>query len=558
MLSPKPVRSEERQVVSNLGLVEIFDTTLRDGSQLEGISLTVEDKFRIAEQLDLLGVHFIEAGWPGASPKDSEFFERAKTELHLMNSTLVAFGSTRRAEVNVHEDTVSNAVLNADTSAVCLFGKTWDYHVLEALRTTLDEGLAMIADSVSFFVDHGRSVHFDAEHFFDGYKNNKDFTLRALDAAANAGAQYLVLCDTNGGTLPDEVFDIVSDITTRYVSSAASPTVSIHAHDDGACGVANALAAVRAGAREVQGTINGYGERTGNCNLVPVIANLSLKMGYETVERENLSLLSPIASTIAELVNMPLNPQAAYVGSKAFTHKAGVHTSALSRRSDAYEHLEPATVGNKTRYAVSEMAGRTAVEIKAHELGIELDSLAIAEITEKLKSLEYGGYHFEVADASLELLMRQAAGWKQDWFDVDHFDIVVHESAGDVGRFEKSVTLSTTATIALKAKGISYTETAQGNGPVNALDNALRQAIEPLYPQLKNVKLLDYKVRILDSDSATGAITRVLIDMTNGSEVWTTIGVSDNIIEASWQALTDGIIIGLLRDDQKSDIHSDN
>lgn len=527
--------------------VEIFDTTLRDGSQLEGISLTVEDKFRIAEQLDYLGVHFIEAGWPGANPKDSEFFERAKTELNLMNSTLVAFGATRRAGVKAHDDVVSNALLEADTKAVCLFGKTWDYHVEEALRTSLDEGLAMIADSVGFFVENGRSVHFDAEHFFDGYKNNRDFALRALDSAANSGAQYLVLCDTNGGTLPDEVFDIVSDVVHRYGNSENSPVISIHAHDDGACGVANALAAVRAGAREVQGTINGYGERTGNCNLIPVIANLSLKMGYETIDHENLSLLSPVAVAVAELVNMPLNPQAAYVGTKAFTHKAGVHTSALARRSDAYEHLEPSVVGNKTRFAVSEMAGRTAVEIKAHELGLELDAIAIADIVDKLKALEYAGYHFEVADASLELLMRQAAGWKQEWFQVQSYEIVVNEQDGKVGQFEKSDSMSTTATIVISVKGKTYTETAQGNGPVNALDKALRQAIESLYPQLKKIQLLDYKVRILDSDKATGAITRVLIDTTNGLETWTTIGVSDNIIEASWQALSDSILIGLLR-----------
>lgn len=536
----------------NSHLVEIFDTTLRDGSQLEGISLTVEDKFRIAEQLDFLGVSFIEAGWPGANPKDSEFFERAKNELHLMNSSLVAFGATRKANSKVEDDLVSNALLNADTSDVCIFGKTWDYHVEEALRTTLDEGVAMIADSVEFFVDHGRRVHFDAEHFFDGFKNNRDFALRALDAAANSGAQYLVLCDTNGGTLPDEVYEIVSVVVDRYKFGESSPVISIHAHDDGACGVANALAAVRAGAREVQGTINGYGERTGNCNLIPVIANLSLKMGYETIPRENLSQLSPVASTVAELVNMPLNPQAAYVGSKAFTHKAGVHTSALSRRSDAYEHLEPGIVGNKTRYAVSEMAGRTAVEIKAHELGIELDSISINEITDKLKELEYLGYHFEVADASLELLLRQAAGWTQNWFDVERFEIVVDEPSGEVGRFGTSSTLTTKANIVLNIDGKKYSESAYGNGPVNALDNALRQAIESHYPQLKRVHLLDYKVRILDSDKATGAITRVLIDTTNGLETWTTIGVSDNIIEASWQALSDALIVGLLRSEKTS------
>lgn len=532
--------------------VEIFDTTLRDGSQLEGISLTVEDKFRIAEQLDYLGVDFIEAGWPGANPKDSEFFERAKLELHLMNSTLVAFGATRRANSKVHEDTVMKELLGAQTTAVCLFGKTWDYHVQEALRTTLDEGIAMISDSVAFFVEHDRSVHFDAEHFFDGYKNNKDFALRALDAATNSGANYLVLCDTNGGTLPDEVSEIVDDVVKRYSNGSTAPIISIHAHDDGAVAVANALAAVQAGAREVQGTINGYGERTGNCNLVPVIANLSLKMGCETINRENISLLSPVASSIAELVNMPLHPQAAYVGAKAFTHKAGVHTSAISRRSDAYEHIEPSIVGNKTRIAVSEMAGRKAVEIKAHELGIDLDSMQINQITQRLKELEYLGYHFEVADASLELLLRQTSGWQQNWFNVESFDVSVVDDISGLERFENSVSLKTTADISIEVHGKKYVESAKGNGPVNALDCALRQAIEQHYPQIKKVHLLDYKVRILNSEKNTGAMTRVLIDTTNGLETWTTIGVSENIIEASWQALSDAVVIGLLRAEQNN------
>ena len=527
--------------------VYIFDTTLRDGSQLEGISLTVEDKFRIAEQLDLLGVHFIEAGWPGANPKDSEFFERSKTELYLMNSKLVAFGATRKANVEVQEDAVMKELVNSGVQDLCLFGKTWDYHVEQALRTSLDEGLAMISDSVEYLVGLGRRVHFDAEHFFDGFKNNKDFALRCLDVAANSGADFLVLCDTNGGTLPDEIYQIVQEVVARFSNASNAPIISIHAHDDGACAVANALAAVNAGAREVQGTINGYGERTGNCNLVPVIANLSLKKGIKTIESENIALLAPISLSVAELVNMPLNPQAAYVGSKAFAHKAGVHTSAISRRSDAYKHIEPERVGNKTRFAVSEMAGRTAIDIKAHELGLQLDDIEISEIVDSLKKLEYDGYHFEVADASLELLMRQAAGWKQDFFKVINYEIVVDESEAKVGAFKSSETLTTKAKIEIEINGTQYCEFSFGNGPVNALDNALRQAVESQYPGLRDVHLLDYKVRILDSDRATGAITRVLIDSSNGHESWTTIGVSENIIEASWQALCDSLVIGLLR-----------
>lgn len=527
----------------------IFDTTLRDGSQLEGISLSVEDKFRIAKQLDLLGVHFIEAGWPGANPKDSEFFERAKTQLHLMNSQLVAFGATRKANTKAQEDFVMEQLLGAEVSNVCIFGKTWDYHVTEALRTSLDEGLNMISDSVSYLTSMGRQVHFDAEHFFDGYKNSPDYALRALDVAAQAGAKFLVLCDTNGGTLPDDIFEIVSVVTERFSSKSSNtdPIVSIHTHDDGACAVANALAAVRAGAREVQGTINGYGERTGNCNLVPVIANLSFKMGFSTIEKENLALLSPVASNVAELVNMPLNPQAAYVGTKAFTHKAGVHTSALSRRQDAYEHIDPEKVGNRTRFAVSEMAGRSAIEIKAHELGLQFDDVQISQILEKLKTLEYEGYHFEVAEASLELLMRQFAGEEQNFFEISNYEVVVDDNDVDLFVFETSQTLNTKAKIEVAINGKSYCETAIGNGPVNALDNALRQAVESQYPQIKDVHLLDYKVRILNSEKATGAITRVLIDTTNGHETWTTIGVSENIIEASWQALCDALVIGLLR-----------
>ena len=527
--------------------VYIFDTTLRDGSQLEGISLTVEDKFRIAEQLDLLGVHFIEAGWPGANPKDSQFFDSAKTELHLMNSKLVAFGATRKANSKVQDDPVMNELIKSDVENLCLFGKTWDYHVEQALRTTLDEGLAMIGDSIEYLVGLGRKLHFDAEHFFDGFKNNKDFALRSLEAATNAGADFLVLCDTNGGTLPDEVFEIVSEVSKRFSNSNNSPVISIHAHDDGACAVANALAGVDAGAREVQGTINGYGERTGNCNLIPVIANLTLKKGFKTIDSENLALLGPVSSTVAELVNMPLNPQAAYVGSKAFAHKAGVHTSAISRRSDAYEHIEPKLVGNKTRFAVSEMAGRTAIEIKAHELGLSLSEIEISQVLDTLKKLEYDGYHFEVADASLELLMRKATGWKQEFFDVANYELVVTENNAQVGAFEPSLSQTTKAKIEIKIGAKSYCKFAQGNGPVNALDNALRQAVESQYPVLKDVHLLDYKVRILNSETATRAITRVLIDSSNGSESWTTIGVSENIIEASWQALCDSLIIGLLR-----------
>ncbi|MFN8015480.1 MAG: citramalate synthase [Acidimicrobiia bacterium] len=523
--------------------VYIFDTTLRDGSQLEGISLSVEDKFAICEQLDLLGVDFIEAGWPGANPKDSEFFSRAKDELHLMNSRLVAFGSTRKANNNAQNDPVMASLLEANVDDVCIFGKTWDYHVTETLKTSLDEGIKMIFDSVSYLVSKNKTVHFDAEHFFDGYKNNPKYALDCIESACNAGAKFVVLCDTNGGTLPHEIKEIISQV--KQVLTKYDVVISIHTHDDGALAVANALEAVRAGAREVQGTINGYGERTGNCNLIPVIANLSLKTKYKT--NSDLSLLSNVAISVAELVNMPLNPQAAYVGEKAFAHKAGVHTSAISRRSDAYEHIDPSVVGNKTRFVVSEMAGKSAIEIKAHELGIELTQLQISELTQKLKELEYNGYHFEVAEASLELLMRKLTGYKQDWFEIIGYEVQVNENNATSLNFDESSTLSTTAKIELRIGSEKFIEMAHGNGPVNALDNALRQAISSKYPQINKVHLLDYKVRILNSDKATGAVTRVLIVSSNGNESWTTIGVSQNIIEASWQALCDALIIGLIR-----------
>lgn len=384
--------------------VEIYDTTLRDGAQLEGISLTVDDKLRIAEQLDRLGVHYIEGGWPGANPKDEEFFTRARTELALERSTLVAFGSTRRVGGDAAEDATLANLLAAETDVVCIVGKASAYHVTEALRTSLDEGVAMVADSVRFLKSRGRRVFFDAEHFFDGYRDNPEFSMRVLQGAAEAGADCLVLCDTNGGSLPDQV-----GATVRDVVSAVDCEVGVHLHNDTGCGVANALAGVAAGATQVQGTINGYGERVGNCDLVPIVANLSLKMGVETLPEGRLAKLTPVAHHVAELVNFAADPQQPYVGTTAFAHKAGLHTSAIARRRDAYEHVDPESVGNGTRFLVSEMSGRSTIELKADQLGIEMDGETLGEIVETLKELEYAGYHFEVADASLELLMRAAA-----------------------------------------------------------------------------------------------------------------------------------------------------
>jgi len=519
--------------------VEVFDTTLRDGLQVEGVSATVDDKLRIAEQLDYLGVHYIEGGWPGANPKDIEFFARAATELSLSTSTMVAFGSTRRPRGKVDDDATLRNLLDANTSAVCIVAKSWDYHVLEALQTTLDEGEAMIADSVAFLVGAGRRVLVDMEHFFDGYKRNPEFSLRALEAAVVKGASHVVLCDTNGGSLPHEVQSIVADVK-RHVGNDV--IIGIHCHDDTGCAVANSMAAVLAGARQVQGTLNGLGERTGNCNLTTVIPNLQLKLGVQCLPPGRLERLTAVSHHVAEVLNRPLNPQAPYVGSSAFAHKAGLHVSAIVRAKDAYEHVDPELVGNGTRFIVSEMAGRATIQMKAEELGLPMDGPAVNQVIDDLKRLEHEGYHFEAADASLELLMRRAAGWQQDYFRVESMRVITDEATS--GAFTTEATVKVWVPAGETAQ--RHVFTAEGNGPVNAIDSALRAAVGSAYPQLAKVHLTDYKVRILDGATATGAITRVLIDATNGERSWTTIGVSANIIEASWRALEESLVYGLL------------
>ena len=515
--------------------VEIYDTTLRDGAQLEGISLTVDDKLRIADELDELGVHFIEGGWPGANPKDIEFFDRAAHELRFERSLLVAFGSTRRPRGKVDDDPTLRNLLDAGTSAVCIVGKSWDYHVTEALRTTLDEGEAMVADSVEFLRAAGVRVLFDAEHFFDGWKHNPEFSLRVLEAAAEQGAETLVLCDTNGGSLPHEVEAIVREVTGHFRDDVK---IAVHLHDDTGCGVANALAGVRGGAVQVQGTINGYGERTGNCNLTTIIPNLTLKMGVRTLPDGRLSRLTSASNRIAEIVNFTPDPQAPYVGSSAFAHKAGLHVSAITRRKDAYEHIDPDAVGNGTRFVVSEMAGKATIDLKAKEIGIDLDGPALTSVIDELKRLEHEGYHFEAADGSLELLMRRATGWTQPYFELESYRVIVSES--------DEVRHDTEAIVKLKVNGERIMRIGEGNGPVNALDAAVRAAIGSGYPQLAKVHLTDFKVRVLDTAKGTGAVTRVLIDSTNGRRSWSTIGVSENIIQAAWQALEDSLVFGLL------------
>ena len=521
--------------------VQIFDTTLRDGAQLEGISLTVDDKLRIAEQLDHLGITWLEGGWPGANPKDIEFFARAATELRLTTSQMVAFGSTRRVKGKVDSDPTLQNLLEAGTGTVCIVGKAWDYHVTEALRTDLDEGVAMVADSVRFLVGEGRRTFLDAEHFFDGYKANREFSLRVLEAAAEAGVAALVLCDTNGGSLPFEVSDIVSDVVA-YLGNDVQ--IGIHCHNDTGCAVANSLAAVRAGATHVQGTINGYGERVGNANLTTIIPDLELKMGRRCLPAGNLERLTQVSHHIAELVNFAPDPQAPYVGSSAFAHKAGLHVSAIARRPDAYEHIHPEAVGNGTRLLVSEMAGRSTLELRAKDLGIELDGKAVADVVEDLKRLEHAGYHFEAADASLELLLRRAAGWSQPWFRMESFR-VINEQRHDLD----GVHSNTEATVRIWIGDERIVRTGEGNGPVAALDAALRLAVGRRYEALDHLHLTDFKVRVLDTGDGTSAVTRVLIDTTDGDGSWTTIGVSGNVIDASWAALEDAIVYGLLRAD---------
>jgi 2-isopropylmalate synthase len=528
--------------------IEIYDTTLRDGAQLEGISLTVEDKLRIAKQLDWLGVDFIEAGWPGSNPKDDELFRRAATDLDLEHATLVAFGMTRRVKGKVDSDDALRHLVEAGTRAVCIVGKTWDYHVVEALETTLDEAVAMVTDSVSYLGENGLDVLFDAEHFFDGYKGNPEFALRVLEGAATSGASRLVLCDTNGGTLPHEVEQIVREVVDYL---GADVGVGVHLHDDAGTGVANALAGVRGGAIQVQGTINGYGERTGNCNLTAIIPNLTLKMGFETIPADRLERLTPVAHHIAELVNMALNPQAAYVGSSAFAHKAGLHMSAIAKRPDAYEHVQPDVVGNGTRFIVSELAGKSTVLLKAKELGLELDGPQVNDVVDLLKRMEHEGYHLEVADASVELLMRRATGWEQPWFSVESFRVTVDDLVPWREDLRSGPRVAAEATVKVHIDGERIIETAEGDGPVNALDRALRRAFGERFPALDHVHLTDYKVRVLDTSRGTGAVTRVLVDSTNGERDWTTIGVSENLIEASWQALYDSLVYGLLLADLK-------
>ncbi len=515
--------------------LEIYDTTLRDGSQQEGISLTVSDKLRIARLLDELGVSYIEGGWPGALPKDDEFFRRAQAEIPFKNATLTAFGSTRRPRLDAEADPQLRSLLDAGTEVVCIVGKSWDYHVREALRTDLDEGIRMVAESVELLRRHDRRVFFDAEHFFDGFRSDPAFALTVLRAAYEAGAERLVLCDTNGGTIPRAVTETIAAVQ----SALPGAEVGVHFHNDAGCAVASSLAAVDAGVRQVQGCVNGYGERTGNADLSTVIPDLVLKMGIPIVDADQLALLSPISHHIAEVVNITLDPHRPYVGGSAFTHKAGLHTSALARRPDAYEHTRPELVGNHTRMVVSEQAGRASIVRKAADLGLTIDDATAKTVLDTVKKREHIGYHFEAADGSFELLVRKAVGWEQAYVDVESFRVVIERRATE--------NVVAEATVKGKVAGTRVVTTGEGDGPVHALDEALRAALYTAYPQIAGLRLTDYRVRVLDSADGTAARVRVLLETSSHEDSWGTVGVHENIIEASWEALLDGLVVGLIR-----------
>ncbi len=517
--------------------LHVYDTTLRDGAQQEGLNLTVADKLAIASYLDELGVGYIEGGWPGANPKDTEFFARAQQDLRLRNATLAAFGATRRAGSTAAKDPLVRALLDSGASVVTLVAKSHVRHVTDALRTTPEENLEMIRDTVGFLRAEGRRVFLDAEHFFDGYRLDRAYALEAVRVAAEAGAEVVALCDTNGGMLPDQVADVVADVI-----GATSARVGIHCHNDTGCAVANSLAAVDAGATHVQGTINGYGERTGNANLVTVLSNLQLKRGLSLVTPDRLSDATRIAHAISEVTNVPPYSRQPYVGASAFAHKAGLHASALKVDPDLYQHIDPSTVGNSMRTLVSDMAGRASVELKAAEVGIDLTARpeVVASVLATVKDMELKGYTFDAADASFELLLRRAVGEDvPTYFDVESWRVITDARPDSAATSE--------ATVKLHAGGRRAVATGEGNGPVNALDHALRLALNGTYPELEHLELIDFKVRILDSAHGTDAVTRVLIETADDQTSWTTVGVAANIVEASWTALVDGITFGLLR-----------
>ena len=521
---------------STSSVIEMYDTTLRDGSQAEDVSFSVEDKVRIAMKLYELGVHFIEGGWPGANPKDIEFFRVIKAT-PLQQAKIVAFGSTRKVKNSAKDDPTLDALLSAETDIVTIFGKSWTLHVTEALETTLEANMELIGDSIAFLRSKGRQVFYDAEHFFDGYKTDPAYALKTIEAATQAGAERIVLCDTNGGSMPWEIREMVLAVKER-----CSVPLGIHAHNDAEMGVANSLVAVEAGVMQVQGTINGIGERCGNANLCSIMANLELKMGRRALGDGRLSHLKTISHFVAEMANLLPNKRQPYVGDTAFAHKGGVHIHAVQKNPLTYEHVRPEQVGNHRRVLISDNSGRSAVLSKMETFGLDLqqDNPKVKELLDSLKTLEYEGYQFEGAEGSFELLVRKAMGTHTPSFELLGCRIIVEKRKTDEEPISE-------ATIMVKVGDVVEHTAAVGDGPVNALDHALRKALENFYPQLREVKLLDYKVRVLTGRHGTGSRVRVLIESGDQKEKWGTVGVSENIIEASWQALADSIEYKLMR-----------
>jgi 2-isopropylmalate synthase len=520
--------------------VLIYDTTLRDGAQAEGVSFSSADKVRIAERLDAFGIHYIEGGWPGSNPKDMEFFD-ATAKRKFKQAKIAAFGSTRRAKVKCQDDPQIAMLIRANTPVVTLVGKTWSLHVAEVIRTTPQENLAMIGDSIRYFKEAGKELMYDAEHFFDGYKDDPRYTMATIQAAAAAGADCVVLCDTNGGTLPGDVARITAEVRKQLKCA-----VGIHTHNDSGLGVANALAAIENGATQVQGTINGYGERTGNCNLTSVLPCLVLKMARAGVPKENLRHLRELSLFVDDLANVRHDIRQPFVGATAFAHKGGIHVNAVEKVARSYEHIEPETVGNHRRVLVSELSGRSNVFMKAHELGIQLskDSPEAKDVLRQLKQQEHAGYEYEAADASFHILVQKLLKRHKPFFNLLAYRVIMDRHGdGDHSIVEASVKL--------EVKGETVHTVSEGDGPVNALDRALRTALGKFYPSIAEVKLVDYKVRIIDSQLATAAKTRVMIESTDGTAIWGTVGVDDNIIEASWEALVDSVEYKLFKDEQK-------
>jgi 2-isopropylmalate synthase len=522
--------------------ISLYDTTLRDGTQGEGIALSCDDKLKIARRLDEFGMAYIEGGWPGSNPKDMEFFERAQTELSLRNARIAAFGSTCKADVDPADDPQVQLLIDANTPVVTIFGKTWDLHVSEVLRTTLEENLRMIRETVRYLVAHGREVVYDAEHFFDGYRANPEYALSTLKAAILGGAGSIVLCDTNGGSLPWQVGEAVDDVMSEVFGRTqgsdggrlAHVSLGIHAHNDSETGVANSLEAVRHGCTQVQGTINGYGERCGNANLISIIPDLQLKMGLDCTSDENLRELVELSRYVSELANQNPDSHQPFVGQSAFAHKGGTHVNAVVKYVMSYQHIDPSLVGNETRVLVSELAGKDNIAVKRREFGLEgLSREQEREVLQRIKDLENAGFAFESAEASIDLMLRRVQPLYKAPFEMVDYTATVEHRRGR-GMFSE-------ATVKVKIDDRVLHEVAEGNGPVNALNRALRKAIGQFYPRLRRVHLTDYKVRILDSTSGTAAMTRVLIDFADGERTWTTVGASTNIIEASWIALADSV-----------------